>query len=570
MHPARFLLLASLVLPTAGFAAAAPEPDDDGDDVVAMAAFDFVDSALEDFGLQVVRRARAPGSTLTFWPVRVPRITAVLPNTAAARAGVRPGEYILRADGRSAASTLFARNTWQKLQDRKLDAVAAATKPVTWTLEVQSPDGKSTRTVALTVPTPSPHWGEAPWAAPVGRAPVSVPEAGPLADRAGRILNHGIWALYSNGAAVLEFGWKVDPAHPLLGYQWTIVDPERRRHRMFVTRQHRHTEIVLETSVPGSEFAVFLTSPSGALEKVVHRSFGRGAVAPTPEDSRARFEQELGFWLKDVTEKSDRWPLALEGGTTIGSTFPPPASPAVTTRPAVAPPAGPRAAQFLQLPRATEAQRALFDEAFGKLGADEQNWAYTETSRGLDDNHQTVVRVDPSKPDAQRVTLLKFDGKPPTPAQLKTWRDQGRDNTATLGDLPPLTSVIDFTDLRIAAEETAAVVFELPIVSGNASFPAEKFQALFRVNKTRRSLEDISVKMREAIKVAGVVKITDAGLEARFQTFDPAHPPQPVSLKAGGAARILLVKISRSFEATRTDYVRVTPYVEPALALPAP
>ena len=58
------------------------------------------------------------------------------------------------------------------------------------------------------------------------------------------------------------------------------------------------------------------------------------------------------------------------------------------------------------------------------------------------------MRVDPSKPEGQRVTLLKYDGKPPTPAQLKTWRDQGRDTAATLGDLPPLTSVIDFTDLR--------------------------------------------------------------------------------------------------------------------------
>ena len=124
--------------------------------------------------------------------------------------------------------------------------------------------------------------------------------------------------------------------------------------------------------------------------------------------------------------------------------------------------------------------------------------------------------------------------------------------------------------LRVSADETAAVVFELPIVSGNAEFPTDKFQALLRVNKTRRSLEDIIVRMREAIKVAGVVKVTDAGLEARFRTLDPAYPPQPVSLKAGGAARVLLVKISRSFEATRSDFVRVTPFVEPAQPPPTP
>jgi hypothetical protein len=70
-----------------------------------------------------------------------------------------------------------------------------------------------------------------------------------------------------------------------------------------------------------------------------------------------------------------------------------------------------------------------------------------------------------------------------------------------------------------------------------------------------------------------MVKITDAGLEAHFRTFDPAYPPQPVSLKAGGAARLLLIKISRSFEATRTDYARVTPSDAapvPATSEPAP
>jgi hypothetical protein len=574
MPPARILLLASLVLPLAAFAAAAPAAaaDDDDDRVVALPAFDFVDSALEDFGLQVRRGARDPARSSMLWPVRVPQIVAVLPNTAAARAGIRPGEFILKADGKSASSTLFSPNTWRKLQDRKLNAVAAATKPVTWTLELRSADGQTTRTVPLTVPTPAPRWGEAPWRTPVGRIPVDVSEAGPFAERARLVLNHGIWTLFSNSILAQAFGWKLNPAVPLRGYQWSIVDAEDRRHRIFVTQQHGHTEIMLEVWSRETGQSNFLTSPAGALEKVVHRTFSRGTAGPSPEQNRARFEQELNFWLKEVTDQSARWPLELKGGIILGSTMAAPNTSGAPRSAAKAdgPLPGPRAAQFLHLPQTTGEQRSLFEEAFAKVGADEENWAYTETSRGLDDNHQTVVRVDPSKPEGQRVTLLKYDGKPPTAAQLKTWRDQGRDVAATLGDLPPLTSVIDFTDLRVAADETAAVVFELPIVAGNADFPADKFQALFRVNKTRRSLEDIVVKMREAIKVAGLVKITDAGLEAHFRTLDPASPPQPVALKAGGAARLLLVKISRSFEATRTDYVRVQPYVDPAAPATAP
>lgn len=117
--------------------------------------------------------------------------------------------------------------------------------------------------------------------------------------------------------------------------------------------------------------------------------------------------------------------------------------------------------------------------------------------------------------------------------------------------------------MRIFSDETAAVVFELPVKASNAEFPADKFQARFRVNKTHRGFEDFSVKLREPLRVAGIVKVTEAGLEARFQTFDPTLAPQPVFLKMGGGVRVLFVKVSRAFEVTRTDFKRVVPFENP-------
>jgi len=117
---------------------------------------------------------------------------------------------------------------------------------------------------------------------------------------------------------------------------------------------------------------------------------------------------------------------------------------------------------------------------------------------------------------------------------------------------------------RLIADETAAVVFELPVQAPGGAFPADKFQALFRVNKTQRAFEDFSVKLRESLRVAGVAKVTEAGLEVRFQTLDPALAPQPVRLKAGGGVRVLLVKFSRAFEATRTEFKRVVAFDEAA------
>jgi hypothetical protein len=278
------------------------------------------------------------------------------------------------------------------------------------------------------------------------------------------------------------------------------------------------------------------------------------------EDARIGFEHELDLWTNKVRKLSPRWPMEVIPGYDPDMIF---AVLAAKDGTAVAAAnARPLAAEFLKLPPASDEQRTLFADAYGQLGAEQDQWAYTETSRGIGDKRVLVTRVDPSKAEAERCVLLSIDGKRPTPEQVQQWRDDGDDVPKALGDLPPLASLVDLKGLRIAQEETAAVVFELPIRGGNAEFPAEKFQALFRVNKVTRGFEDIAVKLRDSFRVAGVVKISEAGLHVQFQSLDAAHPPQPILIKGGGAARIVLVKISRDFETTRADFRRVAPYGE--------
>jgi hypothetical protein len=175
------------------------------------------------------------------------------------------------------------------------------------------------------------------------------------------------------------------------------------------------------------------------------------------------------------------------------------------------------------------------------------------------EDHATTVRYDASKPPAERSVLLKVDGKEPKPTALQQWRSEAHEPLPGLGELPPLGSVVDLDDVRVFADETAAVVFELPVKATNADIPADRFQARFRVNKTHRGFEDFAVKLREPMRLAGVAKVTDAGFEARFQTLDPALAPQPVMLKVGGGVRVLLVNVSRTAELTRTDFKRVDP-----------
>lgn len=550
---------------------AAADDAADSDDIVSLAAYNVQADRVEDFGIGAMDTfyPRQPKSGMSaLFSKFAPIVVAVRPNTAAARAGLQPGEFIVKSEGRSTVGGGFSSgktSAWYTTQRKKWDEVASGQKDVTWTLEVENPVTKAVRTVKLVVPTPPPHWGSSVWHSPQGRQPSNVAEPGPLAERARTVLDHGILTWVHDGF----FQQFLNPAAKLAseptGYDWTIGGArENGQHRIFVTQFRGRTDVVLEAFSAATGRWVYLTSPSGALERAwryTRQKKGEVSLA----EARAGFEHELDLWTTKVGKVSARWPLELKPGYDANAIF-------ATLAPKGAKPAvvRPLAESFLKLPSASEAEKALFTTAYGRLGTEANLWAYTETSRGLEDKRVLVTRVDPSQPEASRSVLVSIDGKPPKPADVQRWRDEGGDVPKSLGDLPPLESLVDLRDIRVVRDDTASMVFEVPLRDGNADFPAEKFQAQFRVNKTHRALEDVTVKLRESFRIAGVVKVTDAGLELHFQTLDPTLAPQPVQLKAGGGVRVLLVKVSRAFEATRTDFKRVQPYVDPEAVGAAP
>jgi hypothetical protein len=554
------------------------------DEIVSLAAYNVKADRIEDFGLRI-ESAPYPDAArrlnnATFWFAKfAPLITSVVPNTAAEKAGLQPGERILKSDGKSTVGGLFSTGKfgeWSKSQKKKWAELSAGKATVAWTLEVESPATKAVRTVKLVVPTPPPHWGASIWRTPPGRKPGVVAETGPLAECSRVVLDNGIatlleWPLSAVAGAEVAAGVRSS----VTGYEWRL-EHEHRLHRIAVTQLRDRTFVFFETTAPGIERRIYLTSPSGVLEKawrwgraeniafmkVPNSDDGAKVGVMSLEEARIGFEHELDLWASKVRKLSPRWPMEVIPGYDPDAIF------AVLTpktgKPTAAKtaPARPLAAEFLKLPPATDEQRTLFADAYGKLGTEQDQWAYKETSRGIGDKRVLVTRVDPSKPEAERCVLLSIDGRAPTPEEVQQWRDDGGDVPKALGDLPPLASLVDLKDLRVAQEESEAVVFELPIRGGSAEFPAEKFQAVFRVDKAARGFEDIAVKLRDSFRVAGVVKITEAGLHAQFQTLEPAHAPQPVLLRGGGAARVVLVKVARDFETTRSDFKHVEPTEE--------
>jgi len=512
------------------------------EDVTILPPFSVKGDRLEELGVRFIITVGIPTS------INRAVVAEVFPNTPAAKAGLRPGEQVEKIDGKALglASLLSLGFRPEKLQRRLWTELERGKASVALTMEVRAPGAKESRLVKLVLPSPPPHWGSEKWSAPAGRPPATVREPGPLANLAREVLDNGIWS----------------GRYDYSGYEWRIVQPSDGR-RIWVSQAGGRTEIKLEHRSPVTGQSGFVTSPSGAMESGWCLPPGKKKNLEDAEALRAQFETEIDFWLHQVGRVTGRWPFeALSGETAVISSV------ASSLRSPIAPTGAGGAekshtspsASFLKLPAASPEQKRLFSDALAKIGLDGDVWAFTETVRIPGEEHVTTVRYDPSRPPAERSTLLKVDGKDPKPAFLQRWRQEAHEPLPGLGELPPLSSVVDLDDVRVYADETAAVVFELPVKATNAAFPADKFQARFRVNKTHRGFEDFAVRLRQPMPVGGGIKVAEAGLEARFQTFDPTLAPQPVTVKMGGGVRVLFVTVSRSFELTRADFKRVEPY----------
>ena len=204
----------------------------------------------------------------------------------------------------------------------------------------------------------------------------------------------------------------------------------------------------------------------------------------------------------------------------------------------------------------------LLDAAVHKYAAEAGHWAYTMTNGTRDRagkvEDTTVTRVDPSQPYDAQLTLRTKNGRPATEREVKKIREQAekaRQNRKTLGELLEL-------DQAFVAEETPeAITYEVPLnPRENDRLPPETFRITIRVNQAQQVFEHVAVRLRAPLRAAIIVKLTAGEADIDFASVDPGHPPPVASIRADGAGTVLFLKVGGSYEQTRSDFKRVTPY----------
>jgi hypothetical protein len=202
--------------------------------------------------------------------------------------------------------------------------------------------------------------------------------------------------------------------------------------------------------------------------------------------------------------------------------------------------------------------------AVRKYGADHLRWAYTQRMvihdrKGRREQEQ-VARFDPSQPYDVQWTLLEKDGRPATEREIRKHRKDRADrarNRKTLGEL------LELGRARVVREDATVLVYEVPLRRGDDTrFPPEKFEVIVHVRMPDETLEMIELRLRDSLRVAGVVKVKNGDGFIRFAPVAEGYSPTVTELSVGAEFSVLLIPMGSRTQATRTDFKRVTPYDE--------
>jgi hypothetical protein len=208
----------------------------------------------------------------------------------------------------------------------------------------------------------------------------------------------------------------------------------------------------------------------------------------------------------------------------------------------------------------------LLAGAIQKLIADEDHWAFTQTTLRFDKSGKpeggpTVERYDPSKPVDEEWQLVLYSGHAPTELEAHIWRWQKEKAMRHHGE-KTLGDVLDLDHATLASETPVSATYLVPILKdASERFPADKLEVFMSVDKQLGALTSFSLRPKEPFRIGGVVKVESGDLEGRLDVVKDNTTPALVWWKGSGRLRILgLIPVGIGRQASYADFKRVTPY----------
>lgn len=181
---------------------------------------------------------------------------------------------------------------------------------------------------------------------------------------------------------------------------------------------------------------------------------------------------------------------------------------------------------------------ALFDEAAGAVEWDiEKAWAFTET-RSMDDE-RWVARYDPRRPDGEEWTLLSIDGRPPTAAESREFRDEKAD--VDTADSSNRVRIVGRETLELVEETDTRWTFRFTPDEDEAEF-TESVDATASIRKDGPWLERIDLENHSDIEPGFGTRISTFVIRMEFgpAVVDGPVVPKRMNIQVSGRALLFI------------------------------
>lgn len=182
-----------------------------------------------------------------------------------------------------------------------------------------------------------------------------------------------------------------------------------------------------------------------------------------------------------------------------------------------------------------------------------KGWSFVQTTTA--EKKGLVERYDAGKPEFTRWTLLKKDGRDPTPEELGEYHDKqtrrSRGETA-----PDVTKQLDFASAERVSDDPERTAYRFHLKpGGKEDTTAQYMVSTFTYHKPTRTIEQVELVNTEPFSPMFLVKIQEARTVIRY-TLPTAERPtllDRITVRVRGRA-MLFRSLDEELTVTYSDY----------------
>lgn len=186
-----------------------------------------------------------------------------------------------------------------------------------------------------------------------------------------------------------------------------------------------------------------------------------------------------------------------------------------------------------------------------------REWSFIVTTEA--EGKSTVERCDATRPEFDRWSLLKKDGRAPTDAELRSY-GEARSRRSRTGTAPRISDQFFLEAVETLSDAPERAVFRCPLRPGEArDDTARSLRATITVHKPTRTIESVELANHEPFSPAIGVRIAEMRTRLSYSLPQDGRPSLPLAVTTHVRGRAFFFKsLDADMTVTFSEYTSAT------------